>query len=123
MSEKPKVLYVDDEPINLMLFKVNFKKKYDVLTAEDGLKGLKILDEHNEIKVVISDMRMPYMCGLEFVEKAREKFPEKKYYLLTGYDITDEIQDAINNGLILKCFQKPFNIHEITNAIEESLGN
>ncbi len=58
------------------------------------------------------------MSGIEFVEKAREKFPNKKYYLLTGFEITPEINSALENGLILKYFRKPFNAKEIENAIE-----
>ena len=43
MSNNIKVLYVDDEQINLMLFKANFKKKFDIITAESGKEGLLLL--------------------------------------------------------------------------------
>jgi two-component system, response regulator, stage 0 sporulation protein F len=44
-----------------------------------------------------------------------------RYYILTGYDITDEIQEALNAKLILKYFRKPFDINEIENAIRAAL--
>jgi len=56
MSSNIKVLYVDDEPINLMLFKANFKKKFDIITAESGNEGLQLLKSNPDTKVVISDI-------------------------------------------------------------------
>ena len=122
MTEKPKILYVDDEPMNLMLFEINLRKSYQVVTADNAIQGLELLDKHNDLRVVISDMRMPQMTGMDFIRKAKKIHPEIAYYILTGYDITEEIQEAINQGLIIKCFQKPFNIKEITDSIEESIS-
>lgn len=114
----PTILYVDDEEVNLFLFKINLKGKYPLLTAEDGLKGLEIIDANPDIKVVISDMRMPIMNGLEFISKAKEKHPEINYYILTGFEITEEIQNALDQELILKYFRKPCNLSEIDAEIE-----
>jgi len=116
-----KLLYVDDEQINLKLFEINFKNKYTVLSASNGLKGLDFLDEHQDIRVVISDMRMPFMDGLEFIKKAREKYPNKKFFILTGFDITEDIQEALETNLIIKYFRKPFNLNEIDDTIMEVL--
>ncbi|HAN19435.1 MAG: hypothetical protein A2X13_02055 [Bacteroidetes bacterium GWC2_33_15] len=113
------ILYVDDEPINLMLFEQMFKTKYKILTAESGYSGLNILNKNPEIKVVISDMKMPGMNGIEFILKAKELFPNILFYILTGYEITPEIQESLENGLISKYFQKPFNMKEIDDSISE----
>ena len=45
-EHRPKVLYVDDEPINLKLFEINFRKKFDVITANSGPEGLRILENN-----------------------------------------------------------------------------
>lgn len=119
MSNKTKVLYIDDEEINLELFVYNFSGKFEVITDCCGLNGLDQLQNHPDIKVVISDMKMPNMNGLEFIAKAKEIYEDKRYYILTGYDITEEIQQALETKLILKYFRKPFNIREIENAISE----
>lgn len=116
-----KVLYVDDEPINLQLFKINFSKKYEVLLAENGLVGMEQLENNPDTLVIISDMNMPHMNGIEFIKKARSKFPDKQFYILTGYDITEEIQKALESGLILKYFRKPFNLNEIELAINQEV--
>lgn len=122
MSSKPKILYVDDEPINLQLFEINFRNKYHILICESAIKGLEILADNKDVVVVISDMRMPIMNGLEFIKIAKEKYTAINYYILTGYGITDEIQEALNKGLILKYFRKPFNINEINSSIIEAIG-
>lgn len=115
---KPKVLYVDDEAINLMLFKALLKKKYHVLTAENGTSGLKILSETRDIDVVFSDMRMPSMNGIEFINEAIKLAPDTEFYILTGFEITPEIQEALDKKLIRKYLKKPFKMNDISIEID-----
>ena len=122
MSSKSKILYVDDEIINLQLFEINFSDKYHVLKAESGIQGLEVLENNQNILVVISDMKMPIMNGIEFITKAKEKFPDIKFYILTGFEITEEIQVALKKKLILKYFRKPFDMDEINSSLEEAIG-
>lgn len=117
------ILYVDDEPINLTVFELNFKRKYKIVTAESGHEGLKKLDDNNEIIIVISDMRMPEMDGLEFINIAKTKYKHVGYFILTGFEITQEISLALSENLIHKYFKKPFDNNEIENAIEEFVAN
>jgi response regulator RpfG family c-di-GMP phosphodiesterase len=112
------ILYVDDEQINLELFKVVFKSAFEVLVANSALLGLEILDTNPEIKVVISDMRMPGMNGIEFIKKAKLSYTNIVYYILTGYEISDEIKEAIETNLINKYFKKPFNKLELLNELK-----
>jgi response regulator RpfG family c-di-GMP phosphodiesterase len=119
-DNKTKILYVDDEPINLILFEINFRKKYNVLSANNALEGLELLNTQREIKVIISDMKMPEINGIEFIKRAKILFPEKKFYILTGFEITAEIKQAIDSGLILKYFCKPLNIKEIDESISSA---
>jgi two-component system, response regulator, stage 0 sporulation protein F len=122
MKDPVTILYVDDEPINLMLFETLFNKKYRVITAESGYRGLEILKEQPEIQVIISDMKMPGMSGLEFVQRASTLFPEILYYILTGYEITHDIQKSMQTGLITEYFQKPFNMDMIDESITRKLS-
>lgn len=118
MNDMIKLLYVDDEPINLMLFKTILRKKYNIITAESGFNGLEELSLNSDIKIVISDMKMPGMNGLEFIKIAKEKYPNVIFCILTGYEITDEIMLALEANLIYQYFQKPFKVVEIENAIK-----
>jgi two-component system response regulator (stage 0 sporulation protein F) len=120
MNEKTTLLYVDDEPINLTLFTINFKNKFRVITTESGIDGLAKLNLYPEIAVVISDMKMPGMSGIEFIEAAKKKFPDVTYFILTGFDITEEIAEAMKKGIINKYFRKPFNMKEVEESIIEA---
>ncbi len=122
MSKKISVLYVDDEPINLRLFELNFKNAFNVTTALSGFDGLEILKNNPDIPVVVSDMRMPKMDGIEFIGRAKKEFPHIIFYILTGYDITEQISDALNNRLIAKYFRKPSNYKEIESTIIDALS-
>ncbi len=121
MDEKITILYVDDEPLNLKLFEINLKKKFNILTAESGAEGLEQLKTNPQIAVVISDMKMPGMNGVEFIRLAKKDFPHIRFFILTGFDITEEIADALNERLIHKYFRKPFNMKEIEDSILEFL--
>ncbi len=121
MSGRATLLYVDDEPINLQLFALYFRRKYDVKTAESGYAGLNILNKEPTISVVMSDMKMPGMSGIEFIKEAKSTFPSVYYFILTGYDITNEIALALKDKLIIKYFRKPFNVKEIESSIESLL--
>ncbi|MBN1143741.1 MAG: response regulator [Bacteroidales bacterium] len=122
MSNKPVLLYVDDEPLNLKLFAINFRNKFDVVTSESPYEGMDILKSNSQIGVVISDMKMPGMSGIEFIRQARQEFPNLVYFILTGFDITEEISSALNEGLISKYFRKPFNINEVEASINHTLN-
>jgi two-component system, response regulator, stage 0 sporulation protein F len=115
---KKTILFIDDEEINLQLFEINFSKKYDVITGSSGHEGLNCLNKFSQIKIVISDLKMPKMNGFEFIKQASKKYQDKSYFILTGYDITEEINHALKTGLIMKYFRKPFNIKEIETAID-----
>lgn len=121
MNEKIKIIYVDDEEINVTLFRINISKKYEVLSGYSGADGLELLELHPETKFIFSDMKMPGMNGLDFIKQANKKFNNKSFYILTGYDITEEIRDALETGLIIKYFKKPYNIKEIEAEINKML--
>ncbi len=124
MSEKLKILYVDDETINLTIFELSLKGVFNIATADSGQKGLDILAEDDDISLVVSDLRMPIMDGLAFITEANERHPDKIFYLLTGYELSQEIQEALDSGLIKKYFSKPIKMQDLSKAIDHDLeGN
>lgn len=117
MSNKPTILYLDDEDVNLFIFKSNFDDKFEVITTNSPADALEKIDSKTKIGAVISDMRMPGMNGVEFITKAKEAHPEIPYYILTAFDDNEEINNAVNNGLIKQCFKKPFDKDQIETSI------
>lgn len=122
MSEKIKILCVDDEYLNLELFEINFQKKFNVITAISGYDGLIALRQNPEVKIVITDMHMPGMNGIEFIKEAKAEFPNVIFYILTGYAITEEISDALNEKIIERYFSKPYNIPDLEEVVLEALN-
>ena len=115
----PLILYVDDEEVNLLLFKLNFKKHFEVQTANNGSEALEMLEGGLQPDIVISDMKMPGMNGVNFLKKAKTLLPHTPFYILTGFEIITEIQEALNAGLIQSYLRKPF---ERDKLIEEFNG-
>lgn len=116
------LLYVDDEEMNLFLFEKSFETDYKIITALSGEEGLEKLEKKSdEIIVVISDMRMPGMSGIEFIKKARENYTRIAYFILTGFEYSDEIDAALKAGEIQQFFTKPFDIDQIRGAIQKAV--
>ena len=114
MNQKPAILYIDDEEPNLLLFRITFEGSREVLVANSPEEGLRKLEENKDrIRAVISDMHMPKMNGVQFIEKAKEKFKNIPYFILSGYAFNDEIDEAIRRKIIQKFFTKPFDRDEI----------
>jgi response regulator RpfG family c-di-GMP phosphodiesterase len=111
------ILYIDDEPINLMLFEANFTGKFSILTGKSGEEGLELIQQHPEINILVSDMKMPGMNGVDFIRKAKNQKPELICYLLTGYEILPSIEEALNDGILHKYFPKPLDIVELENEL------
>lgn len=121
MSNLKKVLYVDDEVMNLFLFENLLAEKFNIVTAKSPELGLEILRSDNTIDLVISDMKMPAMNGLQFISKAQEFYKECPYLILSGYHKIPEIEEALESGIIRRYLQKPFEVDEISNAINEEI--
>ena len=123
LSKDITILYVDDEEVNLFLFERSFSEKYKVETALSGEEGLDLLKKHsNEAIVVISDQRMPTMSGIEFVQAAKKSNNNIIFFILTGFEYNNDIDDAIQNKYVEKFFTKPFNFEEIDRAIEKLIN-
>ena len=119
---KRTVLYVDDEPNNLLLFKAAFRKKFEVITSASAKDGLEQLDAVPEIELVISDMKMPDMSGVAFVKEAQNRNHRKFFFILSGFDFNEEIEAALSDKLIDRSFKKPFSLEEIQQAIDACLS-
>jgi response regulator RpfG family c-di-GMP phosphodiesterase len=120
MGSKVKILYVDDEPLNLELFVLNFEDKYTIFTAPSPFAGLDFVASNSDISIVISDMMMPHMNGLDFIKCVRKLHPNMVCFILTGFDLSQELIEALNKRIISKYLCKPFDIKAIDKAIIES---
>lgn len=116
---KPKVLYVDDEENNLIVFKSSFRRHYDIYVSKSGAEGLEILKE-NDIDVIITDQRMPGMTGVEFLKQLPEDLLAIRM-VLTGFSDVAAIIDAINSGKVYRYITKPWDRDELKITIDNAI--
>lgn len=123
MDEQIKILCVDDERNVLKALRRLFmdEENYDIIVAESGAEGLETLAEEGDVRLVISDYRMPEMNGVEFLSKVYEQWPETIRIVLSGYADTASVVEAINLGQIYKFIPKPWNDEELKTAISAAL--
>jgi two-component system response regulator (stage 0 sporulation protein F) len=117
MSEKVTILYLDDEEVNLFIFKSSFKSDFNVITTTSPEEAIQQIANNDAIKAVVSDMRMPVMNGVEFISKVRTAKPKIPCYILTGFDFNEEINAALNAGVVSRSFEKPFDKEVMTTHI------
>ncbi len=105
--EKRTVLFVDDDEIVLQsLEKGLLDKSYNKLFVKSCNEALEIL-QREEVHVIVTDMRMPEMTGLELLRIARKEYPNIAGLVLTGYEPDTEVQNAIEQGEIFWLIPKP----------------
>jgi len=110
--ENRTVVFVDDEAIVLNSLKRVFADEpYRCLFAEGGREALALMAE-NEAHVVVTDMQMPGMSGLELLSTVNERYPSVIRVILTGCVDVKVLLEAINRGLILRFIVKPWKIDE-----------
>jgi response regulator RpfG family c-di-GMP phosphodiesterase len=120
-AKRPVILCVDDEPSMLSALRRLFRANgFAVLTAEGGQQGLDLLDSE-PVDLVISDMRMPHMDGVVFLEHVRQRRPDILRLLLTGYADIASITGAINRGEIYRYIAKPWDDHDIILTVKDAL--
>ena len=110
--EKRTVLFVDDEEKLLRSLKRGLMDEpYNSLFANSGKEALEILD-NNDVHVLVTDMRMPEMGGLELLQRVKEDYPHIIRMVLSGYTQITTLLTAINEGEVYKFITKPWKLEE-----------
>jgi len=116
----PKAMVVDDEASVCQLLASKLKQEgYDCQTCSSVEEALSA-GEANSIDVIISDLRLPKMSGLEFLEIARKKFPGTAFLIVTGVDDVRVGIDAMKKGAD-DYLVKPFQLDAVMVAVKRAL--
>ena len=116
-----KILFVDDEPNILAAFQRQLRKQFSLETAVGPAAGLALLENWRDYAVVVADMQMPEMTGVEFLVKVRELSQDIVLMMLTGNADQATAMDAINRGSIFRFLSKPCSTEQLTAALEAGL--
>ncbi|MEX2371177.1 MAG: response regulator [Bacteroidales bacterium] len=117
--EKVKVLLCEDNKLTQRLLEVTLKKlNFDIVVAANGEQGIRFLKEE-DIKLIITDINMPYNNGLEIVEFVRKNFNEKiPVIIVSGINLEETQALAAELGAD-EYFTKPFDPVELVRAVKK----
>lgn len=122
MPETNRLLCVDDEDgVLKSLTRLFFDERYEVLTAASAREGIRLLETCSEVRVVISDYRMPDMNGAQFLRSVSARWPDTVRILLSGYADVKGVIEAINEGKIHRFVAKPWNDDELKIAVANAM--
>lgn len=117
------VLYVDDEPSNLKALTRLFRKEnFAFVTCDSPARALTDLDRIAPA-LVISDLRMPEMDGIQFLEQVRQHYPNCLRMMLTGYADIETVIEALNKGHVFRFIQKPWKDEELKAQVKAALDH
>lgn len=118
---KTRILLVDDEPILLKAVEFKLKKEgMEVVTAMSGEEAIAALSSQEPFDIVISDVMMPGVSGIELLRKVKDQSPGVKVLLLTGLKTEETVVDAFDLGAD-DFMTKPFNPKELSVRVKRLL--
>src|SRR5882672_7312746 len=120
LPEHKQILVVDDEPNLRRVLSAQLERDgYDVHTAEDGEQALSILKEHH-IDLVITDLRMPRIDGMELLRRAQKIDAELPVVMITAHGTVDNAVEALKTGAF-DYITKPFDQSEVRAVVRKAL--
>jgi DNA-binding NtrC family response regulator len=116
------LLVVDDEPQMLIAINETLRRSgYNITTAGSGIEALRRLKE-KYYRLVITDLRMPEVSGLDLLRKVKNLAPQTPVILLTAYGTIDNAVDAMRDGAF-DYLQKPFSSESLENIVRKALDS
>jgi two-component system response regulator HupR/HoxA len=122
--EKRTILFVDDEQSILSALERGLlDEPYNQIFCHNGIEALEIL-QREEVHVIVVDMRMPEMTGLELLKIVKKDYPHIIRMVLSGYTHVSTLLTAINQGEIFKYITKPWKLEdEFKPALREAVDH
>lgn len=119
MTDRSRILVVDDELGPRESLRMILKPSYDIATVESGAAALEYLEEH-AVDLITLDLKMPGLSGLDTLEQIRKSHPEVMVIIVTGYGTFKSVVEAIRFD-VFDYISKPFNVPEIMSVVERCL--
>ncbi len=117
-----RVLFVDDDANVLAAIRRGLSKSFALETAGGGVEALEKIDRRNPYAVIVADMRMPAMDGVELLRRVRKRTPETVRIMLTGDSDLGTATKAVNEGEIFRYLNKPCPLETLQQAVEAGVA-
>jgi CheY-like chemotaxis protein len=120
MTEKPRILIVDDSVSNVEVLNAFLEKDYEVVIAYNGHDALRVFESNkNNLKLAIIDMIMPLVSGACAISEIKKQYPDLPIIAMTGWGKHQSIlATEVKADIVLN---KPFGLAELKTAITELL--
>jgi response regulator RpfG family c-di-GMP phosphodiesterase len=102
-----RILCVDDEANVLSAYQRNLRKQFLLDTALSGTEALRLIADHGPYAVIVADMRMPEMDGVQLLAEVKRRAPDTTRIMLTGNADQHTAVEAVNQGHIFRFLTKP----------------
>lgn len=112
-----KVLLVDDEENVLLALARNFRKEFEMETALGPQAALSLINEHGPYAVVVSDLKMPDMDGIQFLSRVRRQCPDTVRIILSGNADFQSVIASVNEGSIFQFLTKPCPVDQLRSSL------
>jgi response regulator RpfG family c-di-GMP phosphodiesterase len=122
LTAKP-ILFVDDDANALNGFQRTLRTQFNVEVAQGGQRGIQSLMTQGPYAVIVSDMRMPVMNGVQFLQRAQEIAPDSVRVMLTGNADLQTAIDAVNEGAIFQFLCKPLPPAHLAKALTAAVAH
>ena len=118
-----KILLVDDEPRLLAGLRRRMSMDFNIITAERGAQALELIAAHDDIGVIVADMKMPEMNGIELLKRVKAEAPDIRRIMLTGNSDEETAIEAVNEGQVMRFLRKPCEADVLKEAISHALND
>jgi response regulator RpfG family c-di-GMP phosphodiesterase len=115
------ILFVDDEPKTLEAFERQLRKRFSIRTAGSAHEALAILEKDGPCAVIVSDMRMPGMDGIQLLSLVKNLYPDTVRIMLTGNADQETAIGSVNDGQIFRFLTKPTTPQALTTSLEVAI--
>lgn len=120
-NQLPRVLMVDDDANLLQSHRRTLRSHFSVFIAQGGKEALQVLETEGPFAVVVSDIKMPQMSGVELLSQVRVAYPNTIRMVLTGFADLEIAISAVNRGDIFRFLTKPCDQNDLITAIKAGI--
>ena len=114
-TERPKLMIVDDDPeVRIIVAEFLRDFGYQVVQAGGGAEALRLLSRTSDLRMIITDIRMPDMSGIELAELATQRRRDLKVILISGYFVSQQVERRF--------LRKPFRMRDLEAAVRAELN-
>ncbi|MCC7450154.1 MAG: response regulator transcription factor [Anaerolineae bacterium] len=116
-----RILVVDDDaPLRFSITEILGEAGYQTMQAGNGAEGLRVLEQDAQFELVLSDVKMPEMDGLQFIRAIKTRFPDLSVVMLTGHGTIDSAVQAMREGAI-NYLLKPISKRQLLEGVREGI--